>query len=293
MGLIRRLYRRLVGEVGTPFAPGNFKRAILAQPPFRQPENGKGCLKVADTRFFCYKPAFTSTYKGSNMELVFIRHGQSEWNAKNLFTGWRDVKLSEQGIAEAQAAGRKLKAAGYEFDIAFTSVLTRAIKTCNLVLEESDQLWVPQIKTWRLNERHYGQLQGMDKQQTAEKYGDEQVRIWRRSYDTLPPLLPADDEFSAHNDRRYAHLPADAVPDGENLKVTLERVLPLWHDRIAPAILGGKRVLIAAHGNSLRALAKHIENISDDDIMGLEIPTGQPLVYTLDDSLKVLGKRYL
>ena len=227
------------------------------------------------------------------MELVFIRHGQSEWNAKNLFTGWRDVKLSEQGIAEAQAAGRKLAEAGYEFDIAFTSVLTRAINTCNLVLEESNQLFVPQIKTWRLNERHYGALQGMDKKQTAEKYGDEQVHIWRRSYDTLPPLLSRDDEFSAHKDRRYAGLPADVIPDGENLKVTLERVLPFWHDQIAPAILSGKRVLVAAHGNSLRALAKHIEGISDADIMGLEIPTGQPLVYRLDDQLNVLEKFYL
>ena len=206
------------------------------------------------------------------MELVFIRHGLSEWNAKNLFTGWRDVKLSEKGIAEAQEAGRKLKAAGYQFDIAFTSVLTRAIKTCNIVLEESDQLWVPQIKTWRLNERHYGALQGMDKKQTAEKYGDEQVHIWRRS---------------------YAHLPADVVPDGENLKVTLQRVLPFWEDQIAPAIISGKRVLVAAHGNSLRALAKHIEGISDDDIMGLEIPTGQPLVYKLDDDLNVVKKFYL
>ena len=227
------------------------------------------------------------------MELVFIRHGQSEWNAKNLFTGWRDVKLSEQGIAEAQAAGRKLAEAGYEFDIAFTSVLTRAIKTCNLVLEESNQLFVPQIKTWRLNERHYGALQGMDKKQTAEKYGDEQVHIWGRSYDPLPPLLSRADEFSAHKDRRYAGLPADVIPDGENLKVTLERVLPFWHDQIAPAILSGKRVLVAAHGNSLRALAKHIEGISDADIMGLEIPTGQPLVYRLDDQLNVLEKFYL
>ena len=219
------------------------------------------------------------------MELVFIRHGLSEWNAKNLFTGWRDVKLSEKGIAEAQEAGRKLKAAGYQFDIAFTSVLTRAIKTCNIVLEESDQLWVPQIKTWRLNERHYGALQGMDKKQTAEKYGDEQVHIWRRSYDTLPPLLD--------KNRRYAHLPADVVPDGENLKVTLQRVLPFWEDHIAPAIIRGKRVLVAAHGNSLRALAKHIEGISDNDIMGLEIPTGQPLVYKLDEHLNVVEKFYL
>ena len=227
------------------------------------------------------------------MELVFIRHGQSEWNAKNLFTGWRDVNLSAQGVAEAQAAGQKLATAGYEFDQAFTSVLTRAIKTCNIVLEESGQLWVPQTKSWRLNERHYGALQGLDKQQTAEKYGADQVRIWRRSYDTLPPLLPEDDKFSARKDRRYAHLAADTVPDGENLKITLERVLPLWQDEIAPAILAGKRVLVAAHGNSLRALAKHIEGIGDDVIMKLEIPTGQPLVYRLDGSLKVLEKFYL
>ena len=227
------------------------------------------------------------------MELIFIRHGQSEWNAKNLFTGWRDVPLSEQGLAEAAAAGRKLKEHGYQFDIAFTSVLTRAVKTCNIVLEESGQLFVPQVKTWRLNERHYGALQGLNKQQTAEKYGEEQVRIWRRSYDVLPPLLDRDDEFSAHNDRRYAHLPADAVPDGENLKVTLERVLPFWHDQIAPAVLAGRRVLVAAHGNSLRALAKHIERISDADIMALEIPTGQPLVYKLDGNLNMVDKFYL
>ncbi|WP_315285728.1 2,3-diphosphoglycerate-dependent phosphoglycerate mutase [Neisseria bacilliformis] len=227
------------------------------------------------------------------MELVFIRHGQSEWNAKNLFTGWRDVNLSAQGVAEAQAAGRKLKENGYAFDLAFTSVLTRAIKTCNIVLEECGQLYVPQIKSWRLNERHYGRLQGMDKQQTAEQYGDEQVRIWRRSYDTLPPLLDADDEFSARKDLRYAHLPQSVIPDGENLKTTLERVLPIWQDRIAPAVLAGKRVLVAAHGNSLRALVKHLEGISDDDIMGVEIPTGQPLVYQLGDKLNVLEKFYL
>ncbi|EIJ68524.1 MULTISPECIES: 2,3-diphosphoglycerate-dependent phosphoglycerate mutase [Pasteurellaceae] len=227
------------------------------------------------------------------MELVFIRHGLSEWNALNLFTGWRDVNLSEKGIEEAKEAGRKLKAAGFEFDIAFTSVLTRAIKTCNLVLEESNQLWVPQIKTWRLNERHYGGLQGLNKAEAAAEHGDEQVHIWRRSYDVLPPALDPKDPNSAHNDRRYAHLPADVVPDNENLKVTLERVLPFWEDQIAPAILSGKRVLVAAHGNSLRALAKHIEGISDADIMDLEIPTGQPLVYTLDDNLKVISKRYL
>ncbi|QTO01454.1 2,3-diphosphoglycerate-dependent phosphoglycerate mutase [Aggregatibacter sp. 2125159857] len=227
------------------------------------------------------------------MELVFIRHGFSEWNAKNLFTGWRDVNLTERGVEEAKAAGKKLLDANFEFDIAFTSVLTRAIKTCNIVLEESHQLWIPQVKNWRLNERHYGELQGLDKKATAEKYGDEQVHIWRRSYDTLPPLLDPKDPNSAHNDRRYANLPADVIPDGENLKVTLERVLPFWEDQIAPALLSGKRVLVVAHGNSLRALAKHIEGISDADIMDLEIPTGQPLVYKLDDNLKVVEKFYL
>ena len=227
------------------------------------------------------------------MELVFIRHGFSEWNAKNLFTGWRDVNLTERGVEEAKTAGQKLLNAGFEFDIAFTSVLTRAIKTCNIVLEESHQLWIPQVKNWRLNERHYGELQGLDKKATAEKYGDEQVHIWRRSYDTLPPLLDPKDPNSAHNDRRYAHLPADVIPDGENLKVTLERVLPFWEDQIAPALLSGKRVLVVAHGNSLRALARHIEGISDADIMDLEIPTGQPLVYKLDDNLKVVEKSYL
>ena len=227
------------------------------------------------------------------MELVFIRHVFSEWNAKNLFTGWRDVNLTERGVEEAKTAGQKLLNAGFEFDIAFTSVLTRAIKTCNIVLEESHQLWIPQVKNWRLNERHYGELQGLDKKATAEKYGDEQVHIWRRSYDTLPPLLDPKDPNSAHNDRRYAKLPADVIPNGENLKVTLERVLPFWEDQIAPALLSGKRVLVVAHGNSLRALAKHIEGISDADIMDLEIPTGQPLVYKLDDNLKVVEKSYL
>ena len=227
------------------------------------------------------------------MELVFIRHGFSEWNAKNLFTGWRDVNLTERGVEEAKSAGKKLLDANFEFDIAFTSVLTRAIKTCNIVLEESHQLWIPQVKNWRLNERHYGELQGLDKKATAEIYGDELVHIWRRSYDTLPPLLDPKDPYSAHNDRRYANLPADVIPDGENLKVTLERVLPFWEDQIAPALLSGKRVLVVAHGNSLRALAKHIEGISDADIMDLEIPTGQPLVYKLDDNLKVVEKFYL
>jgi hypothetical protein len=227
------------------------------------------------------------------MELVFIRHGFSEWNAKNLFTGWRDVNLTERGVEEAKAAGKKLFEKGYEFDIAFTSVLTRAIKTCNIVLEESHQLWIPQVKNWRLNERHYGALQGLDKKATAEQYGDEQVHIWRRSYDISPPDLDPKDPNSAHNDRRYANIPSDVVPNAENLKLTLERVLPFWEDQIAPAMLSGKRVLVVAHGNSLRALAKHIIGISDAEIMDFEIPTGQPLVLKLDDKLNYVEHYYL
>lgn len=225
--------------------------------------------------------------------IVFVRHGLSEWNALNQFTGWVDVDLSDAGLKEAHEAGRKLKEAGIELDMAFTSVLKRAIKTCHIVLEESDQLWVPEIKTWRLNERHYGALQGLNKKATADKYGIEQVQLWRRSYDTLPPLLEPDDPNSALNDRRYANLQKRVVPMGEDLKSTLARVIPFWEDQIAPAILEGKTVLVAAHGNSLRALAKYIEEISDDDIMGLEIPTGQPLVYELDDELAVIKKYYL
>ena len=226
-------------------------------------------------------------------KLVFSRHGLSEWNALNQFTGWAYVNLAPEGIEEAKEGGRKIKEAGIEFDVAYTSVLTRAIKTCNLILEYSDQLWVPQIKSWRLNERHYGKLQGLNKKETAEKYGDEQVHIWRRSYDTLPPLMEETDEGSAANDRRYAMLDKRDIPGGENLKVTLERALPFWQDEIAPALLDNKTVLVAAHGNSLRALAKHIEGISDEDIMDLEIPTGQPLVYELNDDLTVAKKYYL
>ncbi|WP_163651987.1 2,3-diphosphoglycerate-dependent phosphoglycerate mutase [Listeria sp. PSOL-1] len=227
------------------------------------------------------------------MKLVLIRHGQSEWNKLNLFTGWHDVDLSEEGIIEAKTAGKKIKEAGLEFDVAFTSVLTRAIKTLNYVLEESNQMWLPVYKSWRLNERHYGALQGLNKQETAEKYGADQVQLWRRSYDTLPPLLEENDKRQAKNDRRYDLLDAHAIPSGENLKVTLERVIPYWMDIIAPQIKSGKRVVIAAHGNSLRALAKFLEDISDDDIMQLEIPTGVPLVYELDENLKPTNKYYL
>ena len=226
-------------------------------------------------------------------KLVFIRHGQSEWNLKNLFTGWVDVNLSEKGEQEAKEAGRKLKEAGIEFDQAYTSVLTRAIKTLHFALEESGQLWVPETKTWRLNERHYGALQGQNKAEAAEKFGEEQVHIWRRSYDVLPPLLSADDEGSAANDRRYANLDPRIVPGGENLKVTLERVIPFWEDHIAPDLLAAKNVIVAAHGNSLRALTKYIEQISDEDIMNVEMATGQPVIYDLDDKLNIVSKEKL
>ncbi|MDA5948543.1 2,3-diphosphoglycerate-dependent phosphoglycerate mutase [Listeria monocytogenes] len=227
------------------------------------------------------------------MKLVLIRHGQSEWNKLNLFTGWHDVDLSQEGVVEAMTAGKRIKEAGLECDVAFTSVLTRAIKTLNYVLEESDQMWVPVHKSWRLNERHYGALQGLNKQETAEKYGADQVQKWRRSYDTLPPLLEENDERQAKNDRRYQLLDTHAIPSGENLKVTLERVIPYWMDTIAPEIKEGRRVVIAAHGNSLRALVKFLEGISDDEIMDLEIPTGVPLVYELNADLKPVNKYYL
>lgn len=222
------------------------------------------------------------------MKLVLVRHGQSEWNLQNKFTGWVDVDLSEKGYAEAKHAGEILKDHGLEFDKAYTSVLKRAIKTLNIILEESDQLWLPTVKSWRLNERHYGALQGLNKAETAEKYGDEKVHIWRRSYDTLPPLMNADDELSQMNDRRYLK---DVVPMAENLKITLERVMPIWQDQIEPDLRDGKNIIIAAHGNSLRALTKHLEGISDEDIMDLEIPTGSPIIYELDHDLKVIDKK--
>ena len=226
-------------------------------------------------------------------KLVFIRHGQSEWNLKNLFTGWVDVNLSEKGEQEAKEAGRKLKEAGIEFDQAYTSVLTRAIKTLHFALEESGQLWVPETKTWRLNERHYGALQGQNKAEAAEKFGEEQVHIWRRSYDVLPPAMDRDDEHSAHTDRRYASLDDSVIPDAENLKVTLERALPFWEDKIAPALKDGKNVFVGAHGNSIRALVKHIKQLSDDEIMDVEIPNFPPLVFEFDEKLNVVSEYYL
>ena len=225
--------------------------------------------------------------------LVMVRHGQSEWNLANKFTGWVDVDLSEKGQEEAIEAGKKIKEAGIVFDHAHTSILKRAIKTCNYVLEYSEQLFVPVEKSWRLNERHYGALQGLNKAETAEKYGDEQVHIWRRSYDTLPPELSEEDQEKQLNMRQFKNLPKDVIPTAENLKVTLDRALPYFFDHIAPQLLKDETILVAAHGNSLRALAKHIESISDEDIMNLEIPTGQPLVYELDDNLKMVNKYYL
>lgn len=225
--------------------------------------------------------------------LVMVRHGQSEWNLANKFTGWVDVDLSEKGEQEAIEAGKKIKEAGIVFDHAHTSILKRAIKTCNYALEYSEQLFVPVEKSWRLNERHYGALQGLNKAETAEKYGDEQVHIWRRSYDTLPPTLSEEAQEEQLNMRQFKNLPKDVIPTAENLKITLERALPYFFDNIAPQLLKDETVLVAAHGNSLRALAKHIEGISDEDIMDLEIPTGQPLVYELDDDLKMIKKYYL
>ncbi|MGJ8514922.1 2,3-diphosphoglycerate-dependent phosphoglycerate mutase [Carnimonas bestiolae] len=226
-------------------------------------------------------------------KLVLVRHGESEWNKENLFTGWVDVDLSEQGVKEAKLAGQRLKQAGITFDIAYTSVLKRAIKTLHYALEELGQLWLEEHKSWRLNERHYGALSGLNKKETAEKYGDEQVHIWRRSYDVLPPLLDKSDKYHPANDPRYKDLDPRVLPAGENLKVTLERVIPFWNDRIAPQLRDDKTVLVAAHGNSLRALVKYLESISDDDIMELNIPTGVPLVYELNDELGVENKYYL
>lgn len=224
-------------------------------------------------------------------KLVLIRHGQSLWNKANLFTGWKDVDLTDHGVVEAREAGKRLLAAGFDFDICYTSVLTRAIKTLNLVLEEMDRLWLPVCKDWRLNERHYGALQGLNKAETAEKYGEDQVHIWRRSYDTPPPALEPGDDRNPNTDRRYANLAPTDIPSSECLKDTVERVLPYWHETIAPDIQRGKRVIIAAHGNSLRGLVKYLDGIGDDEILKLEISTGVPWVYELDGNLKPV-KRY-
>lgn len=226
-------------------------------------------------------------------KLVLLRHGESTWNKENRFTGWTDVDLSEKGLAEAKEAGKTLKAEGYAFDVAFTSVLKRAIRTLNLALDELDSLWLPVFKSWRLNERHYGALQGLNKAEMALKFGEEQVLVWRRSYDTPPPALDRTDERFPGQDRRYADLDPRTLPTTECLKDTVERFLPYWQDAIVPALKANQRVIIAAHGNSLRALVKYLDNISDQEIVGLNIPTGIPLVYELDDELKPIRHYYL
>lgn len=225
--------------------------------------------------------------------LVLLRHGESVWNKENLFTGWTDVGLSEKGVEEAVESGRILKREGYTFDIAYTSVLKRAVKTLWLVLEEMDLMWIPVYRSWRLNERHYGALQGLNKAETAQKYGVEQVHLWRRSYDVRPPSLTADDDRYPGKDPRYRDLSERELPLTECLKDTVERFLPYWLETIAPAVKEGKRVLLSAHGNSLRALVKYLDNISDEEIPGLNIPTGIPLVYELEDDLTPLHHFYL
>jgi 2,3-bisphosphoglycerate-dependent phosphoglycerate mutase len=223
-------------------------------------------------------------------QLVLLRHGQSAWNLENRFTGWWDVNLTPLGEEEAKAAGEQLAARGFDFDLCFTSVQTRAIKTLNIALEAMERLWLPVEKHWRLNERHYGGLTGLDKAETAAEFGDEQVRIWRRSFDTPPPPLAPGSDYDLSGDRRYAGI---SIPSQESLKDTIARVLPYWEDRIAPALRDGQRVLISAHGNSLRALVKHLSQIPDDEIVALEIPTGQPIVYELDGALNAVERYYL
>ena len=226
-------------------------------------------------------------------KIVLMRHGESTWNLENRFTGWTDVDLTEKGVAEAKQAGKLLADAGFTFDIAYTSVLKRAVRTLWLTLDEMDLMWLPVIHNWRLNERHYGALQGLNKAETAAQYGDEQVLVWRRSYDVPPnPLDPADPRAS-FNDPRYARLKREEIPLTECLKDTVARVLPVWHESIAPAIKAGRRIIVSAHGNSLRALIKYLDGISDADIVGLNIPNGQPLVYELDADLKPIKHYYL
>jgi len=224
-------------------------------------------------------------------KLVLCRHGQSDWNLKNLFTGWHDVDLTPQGNEEAIAAGRLLRELGYDFDVAYTSVLKRAIRTLWHIQDQMDLMWIPVIRDWRLNERHYGALQGLNKAETAAKYGDEQVHIWRRSYDIPPPALDADDPRHPSHDRRYAGIAN--LPATESLKLTLDRVLPCWNERIAPELKAGRHVLIAAHGNSLRALVKMLDGISDEDITGFNIPTGVPIAYELDNNLQAVSREFL
>jgi len=226
-------------------------------------------------------------------KIVFLRHGESLWNREGKFTGWTDVALSDQGVAEARQAGHLLRAAGFTFDQAHTSVLKRAIQTLWIALEEMDQMWIPVYRTWRLNERHYGALQGLNKKETAVEFGEKQVHQWRRSYDIPPPDLAWDDERHPRFDPRYARLSKDELPASESLKDTLERVMPYWHETIIPELQAGQKLLITAHGNSLRALVKYLDGISDEEIPGLNIPTGYPLVYDLDDQFKAIDHYYL
>ena len=227
------------------------------------------------------------------MKLVLIRHGESVWNKENLFTGWTDVDLSETGRKEAAEGGKILKAEGFDFDICYTSYLKRAIHTLNLVLENMDREWLPVYKTWKLNERHYGALQGLNKSETAEKYGEDQVKLWRRSYDVRPPALEENDERNPAFNPMFRDVPKENLPLTECLADTVERVVPFYLSEIVPKMKEGKRILIAAHGNSLRALVKYIENISDDEIVGVNIPTGVPLVYEFDDNMKLISKKFL
>src|SRR5215472_6563076 len=226
-------------------------------------------------------------------KIVLLRHGESVWNKENRFTGWTDVDLTEQGVAEAKRAGRELRAQGFAFDVAYTSVLKRAIRTLWMVQDEMDLMWIPVHRSWRLNERHYGALQGLNKAEMASKFGEAQVLVWRRSYDIPPPALEPSDPRFPGKDPRYARLSPAELPRTECLKDTVARFLPYWHETIAPAVQSGERVLIAAHGNSLRALVKYLDNISEQDIVGLNIPTGMPLVYELDDQLKPIRSYYL
>ena len=226
-------------------------------------------------------------------KLVLVRHGQSTWNLENRFTGWTDVDLTDLGKAEAAEAGSLLKEAGYEFDIAYTSVLKRAIKTLGIIQDVMNLDWLPVVRAWQLNERHYGALQGLNKAETAQKFGEEQVKVWRRSYDVPPPELELSDERHPKFDRRYASLTPEQLPSTESLKITLDRVLPYWNSTLAPEIRSGKQVLIVAHGNSIRALVKYLDNVSEADIVELNIPTGLPLVYELDENLKPIKNYYL
>jgi 2,3-bisphosphoglycerate-dependent phosphoglycerate mutase len=235
----------------------------------------------------------TILYDTMTHTLVLIRHGESQWNLENRFTGWTDVDLTPKGLAEARSAGALLKAEGYAFDVCYTSMLRRAIRTLWTMLDEMDAMWLPVVHSWRLNERHYGALQGLNKSETAARFGDEQVLIWRRAYGIAPDPLPQGDPREAQGDPRYARLRADEIPRTECLRDTVERVVPLWNESIAPAIKLGRRVVIAAHGNSLRALIKHLDGISEEDIVHMNIPTGRPLVYQLDDQLKPISSGYL